>query len=142
MTGSVSKKHGKVLVMDDEESVRVLTGEALDFLGCEAVMAGDGAAALVLYQQALDEGKPFDLVIMDLTVPQGMGAEETMRQLLRIDPRARVIVSSGYVQDQVMARYGEYGFSGVLAKPFSLQQLAAVLQEFIGGDTSAFSLNI
>jgi len=122
----------RVLVMDDEETVRFLAGEALAVLGCEAVMAEDGSAALVLYRQALAAGRPFDLVIMDLTVPQGgMGGEEAVRRLLLIDPQARVIVSSGYAQDPAMVNYAEYGFCGALAKPYSLQKLAGVLREFI-----------
>lgn len=121
----------RVLVMDDEETVRFLAGEALAALGCEGVMAEDGSAALDLYRQARDEGRPFDLVIMDLTVPRGMGGEEAVRLLLEIDPRARVIVSSGYAQDPAMARYAEYGFCGALPKPYSLRRLAGVLQEFI-----------
>ncbi|MGV1098541.1 PAS domain S-box protein [Thiovibrio sp. JS02] len=122
---------GKVLVMDDEEMVRDLAGEVLRALGYEAVMAEDGVAALARYREAQAAGRPFAAVIMDLTIPGGMGGREAVQELRKIDPQAKVIVSSGYAQDPIMANHAEYGFDEVLAKPYSLQKLAAVLQSVI-----------
>jgi len=82
-----------------------------------------------MYRQALEEGKRFDAVLMDLTIPGGMGGKETMVRLLEIDPQARGIVSSGYANDPIMAHFAEYGFSAVVPKPYQLDDLRACLAQ-------------
>ncbi len=119
---------GRILVMDDERIVRDIAREMLTALGYEAVLVSDGASAIESYETARREAKPFDAVIMDLTIPGGMGGQEAVRELLRRDPAACVLVSSGYSSDPVMARYTEHGFRGVIAKPYRLADLATALK--------------
>ena len=128
----------KVLVMDDEELVRAVALGMLGHLGCEAQGAGDGTEAIRMYADAAREGKAFDLVIMDLMIPGGMGGKEAAKELLRMYPDARMIVSSGYSADPVMADYAAHGFRGMLPKPYRvedfdrvLRQALAVQQEFL-----------
>ncbi len=118
---------GRILVMDDEEIIRKLCREVLIYFGYEAVVASDGAEAIFLYKQAKAAGEPFDAVIMDLTVQGGMGGKEAIKRLRQIDPDVKAIVSSGYSDDPVMANYRDYGFDGVVAKPYEINDLARVL---------------
>ena len=122
---------GKILVMDDEESVRKVAGEILKTLGYEVEHAGDGREALAIYRKAKESAVPFDAVIMDLTIPGGMGGREAVGELLRIDPGAKVIVSSGYSQDPVMANFRDYGFAGVISKPYRVSELGKKLHEVL-----------
>jgi PAS domain S-box-containing protein len=122
------KARGKILVMDDEALIRNVSTAMLRQLGYEAHTASNGEEAITRYLQAKKEGQPFDLVIMDLTVPGGMGGQEAMAQLRRLDPRIRCVVSSGYANDPIMANFGDYGFCGVAPKPFGLQDLSELLQ--------------
>ncbi len=119
----------RVLVMDDQEAIRALIGEVVRDEGGAAEFADDGAAALAVYEQALRAGRPFDVVLMDLTIPGGMGGQETIGRLLELDPQARAIVFSGYSNDAIMADYGKYGFSAVLPKPFEIDALLTLLGE-------------
>ncbi len=123
---------GKVLVMDDEEMVRNVSREMLKALGYEVETAGDGNEAISLYRRAMEAGNPFDAVLMDLTVPGGMGGEEAIRKLLEIDPGVRAVVSSGYSDDPVMANHGKYGFRGVMTKPYRVSDLAATMKRALG----------
>ncbi len=119
----------RVLVMDDEEQFAHLMRKMLEFLGCAHVeLAGDGGEALRCFERAGEDGSPFDVVILDLTVKSGMGGKETMARLLEIDPAVRAIVSSGYSNDPVMSDFREYGFCGALAKPFKIRDLAEALR--------------
>jgi CheY-like chemotaxis protein len=127
---------GKILVMDDEDIIREMAQELLNGLGYEVELAGDGAEALTRYQEARASGVPVDAVIMDLTIPGGMGGEEAIQKLLAVDPEARAIVSSGYSNNPVMADYKKYGFSGVLAKPYKIAELSAVLQSVMNGKSA------
>ena len=113
----------RVLVMDDEQSIRTLTVNMLTFLGYQAEAASDGRLAIERYRSAFDGGRPFDAVILDLIVPHGMGGREALEQLKTIDPAVSGIVVSGYAQDPVLTDYREYGFKAVIAKPFTLQEL-------------------
>ncbi|MCL7487343.1 MAG: response regulator [Desulfobulbaceae bacterium] len=122
---------GRVLVMDDEEQIRGIVGEMLTHLGYEPSFARDGAEAMELYRKAMLNAVPYDAVIMDLTIPGGMGGKEAVANLLQMDPGAKVIVSSGYSNDPVMAEYYAYGFSGVVTKPFDMEQLSKVLHDII-----------
>jgi nitrogen-specific signal transduction histidine kinase len=123
---------GRVLVMDDEDYIRELASAMLSKLGYEVAAAKDGQIAVDLYKQAIDEGSPFDAVILDLTVPGGMGGKETIKRLNEIDKNVRAIVSSGYSNDPVISNYTHYGFRGAVQKPYLLQEMSQVLRSVIG----------
>ncbi len=121
------KGAGRVLLMDDDEGV-LRVGEAmLTRLGYEVALAKEGTEALTLYQRALATGDPFVHVILDLTVRDGMGGKECLQKLRSIDPRARVLVSSGYSNDPVMADHRRHGFDGVISKPYRPEELSEAL---------------
>ena len=123
----------RILVMDDEHGVRDIAGRMLQHLGYRDVeFAKDGAEAIKLYKAAMKSGHPFTACILDLTIAGGMGGELTIKKLLKMDPEVKAIVSSGYVDDDVIAKYGDYGFSGMVAKPYTLEQLRKALQDVIG----------
>ena len=122
---------GRVLVMDDEEPVRETAQAMLEELGYTVECAENGGAAIELYRQRKEEGTPFNAVIMDLTIPGGMGGREAIASLLKLDPGVKAVVSSGYSNDPVMADYSNYGFSAVLGKPYRLQEISKVLQELL-----------
>jgi two-component system cell cycle sensor histidine kinase/response regulator CckA len=117
-----------ILVMDDERDVRETVGTMLRRRGYRVELVENGARAVERYRESLRNNKPFDVVIMDLTVPGGMGGREAMARLRELDPGVRAIVFSGYANDAVMANYAEYGFKGVVAKPFHLNQLTAAIE--------------
>ena len=122
---------GRVLLMDDEETIREMARFLLGRLGFEVAVADDGRAAVRQFAQAREAGRPFDLVVMDLTVPGGMGGQEALAELRKIDPAVKAIVSSGYSSDPVLANHRKYGFSGVVAKPYQLDELTRVLREVL-----------
>ncbi|MHB8809152.1 MAG: PAS domain-containing hybrid sensor histidine kinase/response regulator [Desulfobulbaceae bacterium] len=125
-----------VLVMDDDEQVRTIAAAMLSHLGCRVLLTEDGEEALAVYRAQMESGQPVGAVIMDLTIPGGMGGREAVRELLKIDPTARVIVSSGYSTDPVMAHYNEHGFCGAIVKPYQLQELSrAITQAIAAGRT-------
>lgn len=123
---------GKILLMDDEAMIRDFTGELLNESGYEVALAKDGAEALELYTKAMASGQPFDAVILDLTVPGGMGGAETIKKLLEIDPGVTAIASSGYAQDPIMANYMEYGFKYVVPKPYQVDDIRTALHRIMG----------
>lgn len=129
-----SSGRGRVLVMDDESIVRDIAGEMLRFMGYEVVLAEDGQEALSLYADAKKAGCGFDVVIMDLTVPGGMGGRETIEKLLELDPVVKAIVSSGYSNDPIMSSFHEYGFKGAVAKPYRIEDLNRMLQDVLSSD--------
>jgi PAS domain S-box-containing protein len=120
----VSRKGARILVMDDEEMVRNIASEMLVHLGLAPELVHEGKQAVASYQEAMDQGRKFDLVIMDLTIPGGMGGKDAVREILQLDQNARVIVSSGYSNDPVMSAFETYGFCAAVIKPFQLQELA------------------
>ncbi|NTV13841.1 MAG: PAS domain S-box protein [Desulfobulbaceae bacterium] len=122
---------GRILVMDDEEHIREISAEILGHLGYETDQAKDGKEALEKYRLAKDSGTPYAAVIMDLTIPGGMGGKETVAQLLALDPMAKAIVSSGYSYDQIMADPGKYGFAGVVSKPYDMIKMGKTLHRVI-----------
>ncbi|MFZ5475527.1 MAG: response regulator [Myxococcota bacterium] len=124
---------GRVLVMDDEPHIREVASEALSLLGYHVATFPDGETAVRAYGDALRSGTPFDAVIMDLTVPGGMGGRDAIRHIRSLDPAARALVSSGYSTDPVVANPREYGFDGVIAKPWTLDDLDATLRRLLPG---------
>jgi CheY-like chemotaxis protein len=118
---------GRVLLMDDDESVRRVVLEILEHYGFAAAGAADGQEAITLYCDAMEQGCPFDVVIMDLTIPGGMNGKEAVQRLREIDPNLRAVAASGYHNDPVMAHYRENGFSDALGKPFEISELLRVL---------------
>lgn len=114
---------GRVLVMDDEADILMLVREMLELMGYQVEVARDGAEACQRYMAAKRDNNPFAVVIMDLTVPEGMGGKEAIRRLSELDPGVKAIVSSGYSYDPVMANFREFGFSGVIPKPYVMEDL-------------------
>ena len=131
---SAGPRHGRgrVLVMDDHGRIRDAVSRSLRVLGYEPSSARDGTEAIALYEEHLRSGRRFDAVIMDLTIPGGMGGREALERLRVIDPGVRAIVSSGYSHDPVMASFRAHGFLGLIAKPYGLEELATVLEEVLG----------
>jgi len=127
------KGAGRVLVMDDEQIICDVLQEMLHRLGYDTAVSRDGAEAIALYRQAKRSEHPFDVVMMDLTVPGGMGGMEAILKLREIDPQVRVIVSSGYSNDPLSASFMEHGFNDFIAKPFKLEDLGRVLKRVIAG---------
>lgn len=127
---------GRILFMDDEESIRRVIGQLLRRFGHDVTLARDGAEAVDLYSRALRSAEPFDLVLLDLTVPGGIGGKAAMERLIAIDPGVRAIVSSGYSNDSVMSDFASYGFRGVIAKPYSPDELLHVVSESLNAATS------
>ncbi len=126
------KGAGKVLVMDDEQNVRKVISRMVGKFGFRTDMAEEGSEAVKLFEKAHLAGEPYDFVIMDLTIPGGMGGKEAIKEVLKIDPQAKVIVASGYSNDPVLADYRDYGFQGVIAKPFTMEAMERVLREIVG----------
>ncbi|WP_447971319.1 response regulator [Nitrospira sp. M1] len=118
---------GKILVMDDDDSVRLLLEEMLIHLGYEVESVPDGDDAITRYQQAKARQQGYSAVILDLTVPGGLGGKDTLEKLRQIDPDVRAIVASGYCNDPLLSRYSAFGFLGMVAKPFQLGELSEVL---------------
>ncbi len=128
MPGQVpAVKAGRITVMDDEKILRELIKSQLVVLGHEVVLVADGEQAINKYQELQDRGTPVDLVIMDLTIPGGVGGQEAAQKLLQINPEAKIIVASGYSNDPVVANYRKYGFHAALVKPFDLKELSDVV---------------
>ena len=117
--------------MDDEELVREMARGILEHMGCESAGAKDGAEAIRMYAEAVKEGRAFDLVIMDLMIPGGMGGKDASRKLLQMHPDARMIVSSGYSSDPVMADHLAYGFRGLLPKPYRVEDFTRVVRQVL-----------
>ena len=122
---------GRILVMDDEAPIRVATKRILRRLGYKVSEASDGLEAVEAFRAAHLRGQPFDLVIMDLTVPGGMGGQDAIRRIREIAPHVKAVATSGYCNDPVIERFREYGFSGALSKPFDLHQLGDVVHALV-----------
>jgi len=125
---------GKILIMDDEEIVRDIVENMLKYIGYRVVTANDGIEAIERYREAKELGEPFDAIIMDLTIPGGVGGKEAIKKIREFDPDVKSIVSSGYSNDPIMSHYEEYGFKGVISKPYRIEELSEVLYRVISGD--------
>ncbi len=122
---------GKIMIMDDDDLVCSATAQMLEFFGYTVVIARDGEEAIKLYKKETRKGTPVDVIIMDLTIPGGMGGEEAVREILALNSAAGVIVSSGYANNRIMAHYRDYGFKAALVKPFELSELTRVIAEVV-----------
>ncbi len=122
---------GRILAMDDEPLMRETLKAVLSALDYEVDVAADGAEAIELYRKAMEAGRPYDAVLMDLTVPRGMGGREAVQKLRAIDPNVRAIVSSGYSNDPIMANFRQHGFNDVVVKPYDLDELGRVLNRVL-----------
>jgi PAS domain S-box-containing protein len=129
----IMKGEGRVLLMDDEEFVREIATELLQHLGYTVDTANEGMEALELYKKGMADGNRYDAVIMDLTIPGGMGGKEAIKKLKKLDPKVKTIVSSGYANDPILANYREYGFDGMVPKPYKVEQLAETMHKIITG---------
>ncbi|MCE9613446.1 MAG: response regulator [Lentisphaerae bacterium] len=128
----VKPRHGRVLIMDDEEGIRLSVGTALRHLGHDVETAENGQRALDVFARARDAKRPFDAVILDLTVRGGMGGRETMLELLKVDPTVKGIVMSGYASDPVVLDFARHGFQAALEKPFAISHLRDMLARVMG----------
>ncbi len=126
MTGS-----GRVLVVDDEDAIRTLVNFTLTRLGYQVAQAATGIEGVNIYSEKFKAGERFDVVILDLTLPGGMGGKEVLKRLIEIDPTVNAIVSSGYATDATMSRYQDFGFRGVITKPYEAAELGKTVHEVI-----------
>ena len=122
---------GRILLMDDEADIRTVGLLILQTIGYEVELARDGAECIECYLRARSEARPFDAIILDLTIANGMGGKETIRRLRAVDPNVKAIVSSGYSLDPVMANFREYGFNGVVPKPYKIEDMAGALKDLL-----------
>ena len=122
---------GRVLLMDDEEVIRTVAGYMLSSLGYEVELADNGEMAVEKYSEAAGTDKPFDAVILDLTVRGGMGGKGTVAKLRELDPAVKAVVSSGYAEDSILSNYERYGFKAVLLKPYKVEELGSLLYSVI-----------
>ncbi|HEX2911355.1 MAG TPA: PAS domain S-box protein [Chloroflexia bacterium] len=129
-----AKRRARVLVMDDEVLIQQLLSRLLTRMGYSVATAASGEQAIEQYSQAMQKGEPFDVLIVDLTIPGGMGGQEAIQHLLKLNPAVKAIVSSGYSNDPVMSNYQEYGFKGLVAKPYRLEELSNVLEQVLNSD--------
>ncbi len=122
---------GRVLVVDDEEAIRALVDFTLSHLGYQVFQAESALEGVNIYREKLEAGERFDLVILDLTLPGGMGGKEALKKLIELDPTVNAIVSSGYATDATMSRYQDFGFRGVIAKPYEAAELGRIVHDTI-----------
>ncbi len=133
---SPAPAHGKILIMDDEEIILEMNEAMLTELGYQVMTAKDGKEAVELYIKHKKSGRPFDVVIMDLTIPGGVGGEEAIKDLLAFDPNVKAVVSSGYSNDPIMANYKKFGFVNVLTKPYQIRELARIIHSIFAERTA------
>lgn len=132
-TGQLKTGSGRVLVMDDEVIIRQSLAVMLGRLGYDVALAKDGAEAQCVYRTAREQGEPFDVVILDLTIPGGPGGLDTMTSLRDFDNGVKAILTSGYLTDPLLSEYGKYGFAEVLKKPFDLAEVSLKIHNVMTG---------
>jgi two-component system, cell cycle sensor histidine kinase and response regulator CckA len=130
---------GRVLVVDDEEAIRSLVEFTLTHLGYQVAQAGSALEGVDIYREKFEAGERFDVVILDLTLPGGMGGKEALKKLIEIDPTVNAIVSSGYATDATMSRYQDFGFRGVIAKPYEAAELGKTVHDVISSSHVNFA---
>jgi CheY-like chemotaxis protein len=128
----VLRGKGRILLVDDEEAVRASTSEMLKHLGYEPNAADSGEAAVRMCAEALQAGRPYDAVLMDLVLPGGMNGRETFEHIRALDQDVRAVISSGYSNDPVMSEFRRYGFRGVIQKPYGIKELGLALHALLG----------
>ncbi len=126
----------RILILDDEADIRLVVKQALESHGFEVYGAKTGEEAISVYKRAHDFDKPFDLLLLDLQIRGGLGGVETLKALREKHPKIRAVVTSGFVDDNVLANYLEHGFLGVLSKPFRIDQLISVVSELASNGNS------
>lgn len=126
---AVSAETFHILIMDDEAEIRSCVQQMLQNYGYQTASAAHGQEAIELYQRSLQSGRPFDVVIMDLTISGGMGGQEAIAHLRDIDPNIKAIVSSGYANDRVLAEYERFGFKGIVEKPYKIETLIEAIRQ-------------
>jgi PAS domain S-box-containing protein len=124
-------QQAKILVMDDEEMIRITLAAMLEEFSYSVETCTEGQQALDLYRQASEQGAPYDLVILDLTIPGGIGGKETSQNILAFDPNAKIVISSGYAEDQLMAEQDKFGLAGIIAKPYTMSSLQKTLLQVL-----------
>ncbi len=137
---SPAHKKGKILLVDDERMVLETASEMLQFLGFQVFTAEDSQTAFSLFQQACGSGEPFELVVLDLTIPGDLSGERILTKLLEIDPNVKALVSSGYSNNPIMANYLNYGFHGVVAKPYRVQELESEIRRVLSDSTEVLKM--
>ena len=128
----IARGKGHILLMDDEQAVRRVVTKIIDHCGYRIETAGDGHEAIEIFRSAQQNGDPFDVVILDLTVPGAMGGKQAHEQLRQLDPDVKTIVSSGYSSDPLMADHARHGFAAAIRKPYLMHELATLLKRVIG----------
>ena len=131
MPTTAAKKSGRILVMDDEQMIQDVAGELLKALGHEAEFTSRGEETIEKYEMAKRSGKPFDVIILDLTIRGGMGGAETIKKLLQMDPNVKAIVSSGYSDDDIVSEYVKQGFKAFINKPYTIDDLRDLLNKVL-----------
>jgi len=124
----------KILFMDDQPYIRHMVAKMLTYLGYEVDFAKNGSEAIEMYKKAKESGQPFDAVILDLTVPGEIGGECAIGKLVEIDPDVKAIITSGYSNKPIILKYEQYGFSGAVTKPYTINELSETLSRVITGD--------
>jgi two-component system, cell cycle sensor histidine kinase and response regulator CckA len=129
MSDTIPGSKGKILLMDDDDIVLDITRKMMESFGYQVDSAKEGQEAVERYARAAEESLPYDAVILDMTVQGGFGGLEAIRRLQRLNPEVKAVISSGYAEDPVLRNYTQYGFVGMIAKPFRLNKLRALLEE-------------
>ncbi|MCP4763208.1 MAG: response regulator, partial [archaeon] len=121
------KSRGTILLLDDEKTIQKVAKKMIEKLGFNVLSAMDGKEAIEIYKNSLENEPKIDFLIIDLTIPGGIGGKETLTEIKKLNPNIKAIVSSGYSTDPIMANYKDYGFSGVISKPYTIEQLSNIL---------------
>ncbi len=129
------QRRSRLLVMDDEPSILDLTVRMLTSKGYHVETARNGNAAVTQYRAAMDAGHPFDAVILDLTVPEGMGGFDAFKAIRAFDPAVKAIVSSGYSHEPVVLNYKQHGLAGIAPKPYRVKDLLGTVESVLAGNS-------